>query len=407
MMGSAEKCPQCGGTLIVKQPSQAIGWVLIIIGLFLTSVCIGLFLIVFGVVQLSKANEPYWYCINCGYSRGRYVEPGKLAALPDRFDSVNLSDEPYFIFGSGFRNNPAFQEAPAHIKASFEKAFEEYTKGNYPLAEDALEKILYDDPTNKAALWGKLGLLFGKPLDETPVEYPLEILKTISNVTVAEEEKERLEKGVVKALRHYYDFFYQKGRLDEATLKKVLEYVDFLVEKNPYDVTHRKYALDLISGAGYKDSDIWNKYHRYLMENDDEYATRYDESVRIAARNKELFRALFIGAGAVCVQVVVGLIMGFIFLSAVASANADIGAAPPPPPAEVEEGPPTAKVLAAAIEVRESPSDWATTIDAVFEGEEVRVLGRDEASEWYKVETPDGKVGWMEAENWEGPTLEF
>lgn len=401
----AKRCPECGGTLTVKQPSQVGGWAMIIIGLFLTPACVGIILIIVGVSMLKNASTPYWYCIDCGYARGRQRSSGSVSTAGEEKD-INVSAEPYFIFESGFRDNPAFKASPEHVRASFEEAFVEYNKGNYALAGGALEKILYDDPTNKSALWGKIGLLFVKPIEVVDIEDPLRMLRGISEIIETDEEKARFEKGVINTLSLFYDYYYQRGLIDEALLRRLMAYIDFLTEIDYRDVTYRKYALDLINRAGFKDSDIWEKYHTYLLENDDEFKRQYDDGILIAARNKELVRAVLVAAAAICVQTVIGLIMGFIFLSAVASADPDVGNAPPPP-AEVEEGPPTAKVLASAIEVRESPSDWARTIDAVFEGEEVKVLGRDEASKWYKVETPGGEVGWMEAENWEGPTLEF
>lgn len=402
MTNGIEKCPQCGGTLTVKQPSQVGGWLLIIIGIFLTPVCIGILLIFLGVSQLKSTSTPYWYCINCGYSRGKESAAAAGAALPVILENINFSGQPHFVLESGFRNNPAFKETPESIRASFEKAFEEYTKKNYTLATDALDKILFEDPSNKAALWGQLGLLFVKPLNEIPIEKPLKVLKEIGKTAERGEEKARLEKGVIKMLRTYYNFLFQRGALNQAILKRLSPYIDYLIEINPGDVAYRKYGVQLIGNAGFKGSDLWNKYHNYLLEHDEEYKNQYKEELRIAERNRKRNKIIIIVGAAIVLATITACILIYYL---------DIRKAEPVPPPKVtviEKRPSTAEVIVDwGLPLRATPDASGKLITKLKKGEELKVLEKEPEWVWCRVETAAGEVGWVKTEVSAGPTLAF
>ena len=60
-------CPQCQGVLTrqVETPQRGTGIIVIVLGILLAPFCVGIFLIVWGIV-LTGETKSYWHCRGCG-----------------------------------------------------------------------------------------------------------------------------------------------------------------------------------------------------------------------------------------------------------------------------------------------------------------------------------------------------
>src|ERR1041384_4611364 len=60
-------CPQCNGLmpLIVDHPQRSTGIIVAVLGVLLAPVCVGVILIIFGLV-LAAETKRYWHCTGCG-----------------------------------------------------------------------------------------------------------------------------------------------------------------------------------------------------------------------------------------------------------------------------------------------------------------------------------------------------
>lgn len=61
------RCPPCNGymPLIIDHPQRSTGIIVAVLGVLLAPVCVGLILIIFGLV-LAAETKRYWHCTLCG-----------------------------------------------------------------------------------------------------------------------------------------------------------------------------------------------------------------------------------------------------------------------------------------------------------------------------------------------------
>jgi len=381
---------------------------------------IGVLCILSCVSALTSNKNLHWYCINCGYSANPGVITDIINFLKDPrsqanravITDINFFKDPHFIFEPDFRKNTYFLNSPEELKSAFETAYREYVNKNYLLARDTLEKILLKQPDNKAALLGKLGLLFKNPLAEIRWSEPLEIIKIIGKYVVTENEKKDFCDAVLKIFNLFYHEGFNKGVLTENKLPELLIYLDYLAEFDEGNYYYLKHALNVINRCGFPGGVLWHKYHDILMEKDEVYKSAYEEQqIRLdTARRLRLdkTRKLYNIITYILIGIVILIVFTIAFLIIyLFSLNRERNE-----PVETlkvstaETNVPKAKVIfKTGLPLRERPSSNAKKIKVLSEGAVLTV--KENNGIWCRVETQEGETGWVKNEVGGKPTLEF